>query len=145
MGRFMWDAGDEDVRDGFQPLTPGEYDLKITEAETGTSKGGIPQATVNFVVVNSMENEGKAVRFHRVTFIPSDGKGAWIAKAFLKAIGQPYKGDKVVVDTAAWIGKIIHASVDVEDYNGKKYNKVNNVTAYDGPAIAEKSDEEIPF
>lgn len=142
MGRLSYSAGDKEVTDGFQLIPKGTYDLKVVEATLGESKAGLPQATVNFVVVNS-EYADRPIKFYRVTFIPDDQKGAWIAKAFLKALGQPYKG-KVDVDTDVWIGKIVTADVGIEEYEGKEYNRVGNVRAYDGQQPSGK-EEEIPF
>jgi len=147
MGRATFNAGEGEPTSGFPLLPPGEYDLKITEAQMGTSKkSGFPQAMVNFVVVNGLEHEGKPLKFHYVTFIPDGQKGNGMAKTFLKALGQPYKGAEVVVDSDAWIGKVIHADVGVENYEGKQKNKLGfNIKAYEGPEIKSPVDEECPF
>ena len=143
MARISYNAGEEEVTDSFTPLPPGAYDLKIVEAEMTTSKNGDPQAIVNFVVVNGLAHEGKSVKFHRVTFISDDRPGAGIAKAFLKSIGQPYKG-QIDVDTDAWVGKVLAADISIDEYNGKKYNKVNYIRASNVKTIQEET-EELPF
>jgi hypothetical protein len=146
MARFKYNAGEEEVSDGFKPLPAGSYDLKITKAELGKSKDGTPMATVDYEVINSLQYNGKTVKFHRVTFIPEGLSGAWIAKSFLKAIGEPYKGKQVDVDTDTWVGKIIRADVVIEPYQGKDYNKIASVHPFEG-GLPEPTtqDEEIPF
>lgn len=147
MGKATFKAGNDEPKEGFTLLPPGEYDLKIVEAQMGESKkSGLPQALVNFVVVNGLEHEGASLKFHYVTFIPEGQKGNGMAKTFLKALGQPYKGDAVVVDTDAWIGKVIHADVKVETYEGKQRNRLGfDISEYKGPEIKEAKEEDAPF
>ena len=135
MVQVNWNAGDKDVSDGYPLLPDGEYDLKIVSVSMGKSKNDDPQAIVDYVVVNGLEYQGRSLKFHRLTFIPNDGPGAWIAKSFLKAIGQPYKGKDVILETDAWLGKILHANVGTHEYNGRKFNKVKGVSSYAGPEI----------
>lgn len=148
MGTIQYDAGEEEVGDGFEPIPNGVYDLKIVEAEMGESKKGYPMATVNFVVINDEKYADKSINFHRVVFMPNSNPGAWIAKAFLKAIGQPYKGN-IEIDTDAWVGKKVTASVYTDEYEGKKFNKIKNPRAITNGTSDDEgshlSDELDPF
>lgn len=142
MGRANWKAGADEPSDGFEPIPAGEYQLKIVTAVMGeTKEKGYPMATVDFVVVNSLKYNDKSIKFHRVTFIPEGEPGNGMAKTFLKALGLPYKGENIVIDTDQWIGKVLTASVIIEPYQGKEYNKIKGVKAYEGAPI----EEEIAF
>lgn len=146
MGKVSVNMGAKEA-DAIELLPDGTYQLKIVKADLKESKSGNPMVTVDLSVVNSLNHNGAKIMFHNVTIIPNDEKGAWIAKLFLKAIGQPYKGN-VTIDTDAWLGKIINAEVGVREYDNKKYNNINggSVTAFDGQIVdAPKSEEEIPF
>jgi hypothetical protein len=144
MGTINIDLGNDDVQTGFTLVPEGEYDLKIVSAELKTSKKGDPQALVDFTVINTLSYDGKVIRNHMVTFLPQERSGAWIAKTFLKSIDQPYIGS-VEINTEAWIGKIVTASVIQQEYEGKMYNRINNVRKYSGNQIVKQEEEELLF
>lgn len=59
-------------------------------------------------------------------------KGFFATRLFLKAIGEPHKGDKVDIDTDEWIGKQFYAEVvhngkyaNIKGYNFDKVAPVN--------------------
>ena len=47
---------------------------------------------------------------HRVN-MDSEWKGFFLTRLFLKAIGEPYKGDDVVIDPDNWPGRQFYSSV----------------------------------
>ena len=120
----------------FQPIPEGEYNLKITEVAPSLSKKGYPMVKVVFTVLDA-SGHGKRI-FHYVTFMPpkdSEGvtnKGAGMSVHFLKVIGQPYEG-KIKVDPFSWINSEVFAKVIVDEYEGKKNNKIKYfITPLDG-------------
>ena len=150
-----YSAGEVDVDKGFEVLPRNRYDLEIIEVAPGVSKNGFNMATLALRVCNSLTHAGRMVKFQRVTFLPSENPGAFIALKFLKAIGEPYKGDFDIVPSR-WVNKKFNASVGIETYEGKngdtrEKNTVEFATAtpYNGPeetfAPAADSEPEIPF
>lgn len=48
-------------------------------------------------------------------------KGFFATRLFLKAIGEPYKGDNFSIDTDNWIGRQFYALVGHTEHKGKMY------------------------
>ena len=139
---FDYDA--TDVKEGEFVLIPdGEYVLEILEVAHKKTRNGDDMAVVDFVVP-----DGRRIRFHNVTFLPADRNGAGMAVHFLKCLGEPHEG-KVNVNLRNWIGKKLLGTVTSEQgKNGKWYNKVASVSAYQNVGTESPnpvSDDDIPF
>ena len=138
---------------GADPVPDGAYRLIVTDVQETKPKAGDYQVIVTFRVSGGQYDKRK-IPFHRVTFFgDNDAPGAGIALAFLKALGQPYKG-KFSIDPEAWKGKTLTADVGSEEYNGRLNNKILGVDADtpDQPAKADQEktaappvQEEVPF
>ena len=63
------------------------------------------------------DEEGRSI-LNRLT-LDENGKGFFATRIFLKAIGEPYKGKGVKLDTDNWIGRQFYATVL---HNGKYAN-----------------------
>lgn len=63
--------------------------------------------------------------FNRVSF-DENWSGFFLTRLFLKAIGEPYKGKGVNMDSDNWIGKEFYATViHNEGKNGKVYANID--------------------
>ena len=153
-GRY--DATGIEPSAGPDAFPAGVYHLAIIEAVEEVIKSGDnagrPKVTVAFRVVAG-PHAGRHVKFYTVCFLPKEAKGAGMALHFLKTIGEPYEG-KFSYDEDRWIGKIVKASVTVEeDRQQRKWNRVSQIMAPDAEfvnkPIADNSsaidDGEIPF
>ena len=67
--------------------------------------------------VNGGDEEGRTI-LNRIN-LDENWKGFFATQLFLKAIGEPYKGDNITIDTDKWIAKQFYATVV---HNGKYAN-----------------------
>lgn len=153
--RFGYDAKDAEPVGDFEPVPKGIYSLMVDEVGESKTKAGVPMAKVTFTIIESMAYKGRKV-WHNVIFWQNGEPGTGYTLHFLKCIGQPYKG-AFRVDTDKWVGKKAKAYVVIDEYEGKKNNKISQLMPYDEsadgfgdtsePVKSEpaKSEEEIPF
>ena len=52
-------------------------------------------------------------------------KGFFATRLFLKAIGEPYKGNDFPIDTENWIGRQFYATIEHAEYKGKNYANID--------------------
>jgi len=107
----------------FTPAPPGDYTLKIVEAEEAKTRNGDPMVKVKLQIADG-QFKGKNV-WHNVAFLPKDSPGAGISKHWLKVIGQPHDGP-VIVRPGAWIGARLGAGLNVEEYESAKGPRKKN-------------------
>jgi hypothetical protein len=142
-----YDATGIDV--GGYPLIPeGWWPFRITSAKEGESKAGNYQVTVDAVCMDSRHKD-MSVR-HWVTFFNKnpDGtapKGAGMALHFLSCIGEPHEG-KFDINPSRWINKPFMAKATIEVYQGKRNNKLAEISPIEsGLPSTTKNDEDAPF
>ena len=117
----------------FPLLTPGEYKLQVMDFKEKTSLKDQPIINIQFAVIEG-ESKGTWV-FHNMTLIPKGQKGHGFVVRDLKALDQPHDGT-VQINPDNFIGKQVIATVNVEEYKGKKRNVVENMAS---------TNDEIPF
>lgn len=127
----------------------------ILEAEDRKTKTGRDMLNLKCEVVDDPRWKGKWV-WHTVTFIPKGEKGEGMSVHFRKCIGEPY-GSNDLVDGFRWIGKRFMGKVSIQEYNGKKNNKIQEVSPYGDKAMesveplpakideTQEVEDEIPF
>lgn len=113
----------------FDPYEPGAYDLQIESAEQGTSKSsGNPQLAVRCKFVGG-KYDGKQI----TTWYSLTEKSMWKIAALVEACGAPHtvvgtdaKGNPIIeFEESDLIGRVFACDVSVEEYQGKKNNRVN--------------------
>lgn len=135
---FRYDATGIEPMGGFAPIPKARYLLRLESATPKRSKNGDPMVVVDFKV-HEGRYAGRRLRFHNVTFLPAESKGAGMALHFLKTIGEPFEGP-IDIAPERWIGKLLVGHVDQEpDFNGVIRNVVKDVEIYDENA------EGVPF
>jgi hypothetical protein len=141
--RFAYDASNVHPSGGNMPIPRGKYLLKIESVVEKRSRNGDPMVVVDFRVTDS-KYSGRKIRFHHVTFLPPEAKGAGMAIHFLKSIGEPFEG-AIAIESARWIGKTLYGLVEQEpDLNGVPRNVVREVESLaEGAAL--KDEEGVPF
>lgn len=102
----------------FETLPPGNYQVKIIEAEETTSKnGGNPM-----IELNLLEKKSRALIFDRLVFTE---KAYFRIDQFRQATGDTVKpGEEIEIDAAYCKGRVGWVALEVEDYNGRTKNVV---------------------
>lgn len=136
----------------FTPVPEGLYAVEVGDVRFKQHKRG-PLFGLRLNIIEG-ENKGRIV-WTNIIFLPyyTDATkkkvtpGAGIARNFLKAIGQQYKGEKLKVNPQAWLGQQLGVRVTVKGdrndvrnfYNGADYTKAvekaKNVEALPEEAI----------
>ena len=68
------------------------------------------------------DEEGRTI-LNRLS-LDDNWKGFFATRLFLKAIGQPYKGDNFPIDTNEWIGRQFYAEIVHNESKGKIYANI---------------------
>lgn len=140
---YRYDATGVDASGGFPLIdVPGWYPFKIAVTTEGESKNGDYQVTVD-ATCQDRRFKDISVR-HWVTFMPKGNKGAGMAIHFLKSIGEPYEG-VLDINPMSWEGKTFMGKVSVNEYQGKRNNKFDEISPIKSDASIPKKDDEIPF
>lgn len=143
---FEFDATGIDVKEVFDVLPLGYYDLIIEGVKPMRSKSGYPMVNVTFKVVDDGQYAGRKV-FHYVTFLPAKDengdprKGAGIALFFLACIGEPHEPTKLKIEPFNWIGRTCRARIVIETWKGKERNKIK----YFIKDFPDLKDEKLPW
>jgi hypothetical protein len=119
---------------------------KTYPMEGYTKEKHYPKVDFLAEVVDEGDYEGQRI-FHTVTFMPKDKDGAGMAIHFLKTIGQPFEG-KITPDPLAWVGERFQGYAIVDEYQGKKKNKLGEIKAveFQSPEVAQAAKEDtVPF
>jgi len=102
-----------------------------------------PNVITTKIEVAGGDEEGRTT-LHRVN-LDSDWKGFFLTRLFLKAIGEPYKGE-FEVDDDMWIGKSFYATIihNTSENNGKTYANIDEFNfdkEIDQPILPQKEDK----
>jgi hypothetical protein len=102
----------------FKVLKPGEYILKVNNAEANVSSTG------NEIIKLALTADGGGVVFDTLVFAEIEGCMAKIDQ-FLLACGlNPAKGDEIDISPEYVMGAIGRARIKTETYEGKESNKI---------------------
>jgi len=104
----------------YSPLPAGKYRVKVLEVEDGYSKAGDPKLNMKLAVVDQSDRWV----YHTLTFIPKGQPGHGIAVHSLKCFGFSIDKSRVNFDSDDIVGKEAMADLIIEEYNGKRSNKV---------------------
>ena len=114
-------AGLPEASSGIEPLAPDRYTVLVTQCEETENKStdGTHIAWV-LTVEEPAEFAGRKV-FHN-TPLSEAGKG--FTKEILEAAGIPYDGEGFATEDC--LGRRLIVALGVEEYQGRKNNKVRN-------------------
>lgn len=130
MAKRYINAGDDEPNVvKFELPSEGEHLFQVVDVFDYTNAPGKMTLDENTLCVKlevAIGSESGRTILNRIKLDPTD-KGFFATKMFLKAIGEPYKGD-IEVDEDRWIGRQVYGIVSHSDYNGKTYA---NLTDYD--------------
>jgi hypothetical protein len=144
--RMSYDSTGVDVNGPSSvPAPAANYTLEIKqvfdtdkEGNPRRTKNGDPMVSARCEIADANEWLGTTV-WHNITFLPKEKKGAGMAVAFLKAIGEPWEG-AFEIDTDNWKDKTFRAKLKVvTGLNGQPRNEVAYLLS------DETKDEDVPF
>jgi hypothetical protein len=105
----------------------GDYKLRVVEAKADTSKGGNEMIKLKLRTIKDDGTDGPSL-YDYLVFADSS---FWKIDAFLKSAGkhpgdgQPFPFEPEIDDTFPdLVGLEVEASLTVEEYNGRKSNKI---------------------
>ena len=125
MSRIRARGNPEEMTSGKFPLVPeGDYVVKVERSEGGLTKDGTRHKADLFLSIHDQaSNAGLGWLWNTITFIPEGEKGHGMWLHANKCLDMPYDGD-VVIETDDYIGKSSLAHVVIDEYQGKKRNKI---------------------
>ena len=120
----------------YTPLPAGRYRVKVLAVEDGYSKAGDPKLNMKLGVLDQPDRWV----FHTLTFIPKGQPGHGIAVHSLKCFGFAIDKSRVNFDSEDMVGKEAMADLIIEEYNGKRSNKVRQFDYLQAEQPAEDRD-----
>ncbi len=115
------------------------YNVEETEPEQGSFE--IPSAKEHLLqVVDFLDSDNPDIMLVKLEVVGGDEqgrslinrcnldqneKGFFFTRMFLKAIGEPYKG-QFEVETDRWIGRQCYAVIKHSEYKGKTYANIDS-------------------
>lgn len=110
---YTKDYNEEPEQQAFEKPSEREHLFQVTDIYTTDDnpfEKGLPQdiVSVKCEVVGGDE-EGRTI-LQRLN-LDENGKGFWATRIFLKAIGEPYKGNGLEIDTDKWAGRQFYATI----------------------------------
>lgn len=106
----------------------GEYKLRVIEAKEDTSTNGNDMIKLKLRIIKDDDSEGPAL----FDYLVLGENSQWKIDQFLSACGEhPGEGEDVDLDVDAMIGWECTAILIVEEYKGKKSNKVESYAIQD--------------
>ncbi len=140
--RTMNLPNDEPEQRKFELPSEGEHQFQIVDLWTDKTDDNI---IIVKLEVSEGEELGRSI-LHRIN-LDSEWKGFFLTRLFLKAIGEPYKGE-VEVEPDNWIGRVFYATIihNVGN-NGKTYANIDQFNfdkVIEQVDLSKKDDGKIP-
>jgi hypothetical protein len=118
-------------------LPPGTYTLVVEDVEMMSSKAGNPMWKITSSVVEG-ESKGLAL----VDFVTITSKAMFRVVAFLNAIGVPTPKKSLSIPKSMMVGKMFEATVDDDEYGGRKSSKIQSYASIAQPGAGDLPDED---
>jgi hypothetical protein len=118
-------------------LPPGTYTLVVEDVEMMSSKAGNPMWKITSSVVEG-ESKGLAL----VDFVTITSKAMFRVVAFLNAIGVPTPKKSLSIPKSMMVGKMFEATVDDDEYGGRKSSKIQSYASIAQPGAGDLPDDE---
>ncbi len=105
----------------FELPSEGEHKFQVVDIIDNDD----PNLAITKLEVAEGDEVGRSL-LHRVSF-DSEWKGFFLTRLFLKAVGEPYKGDGINMDSDNWVGRSFYATIvhNKSEANGKTYANID--------------------
>jgi len=119
--RTVTAPNDEPEQGKFKLPSEGEHLFQVVDKWADKTDDNV---IITKLEVAEGDEIGRSI-LHRVN-LDSEWKGFFLTRLFLKAIGEPYKGE-IDIDDDMWIGKCFYATIihNVSVNNGKTYANID--------------------
>jgi hypothetical protein len=124
----------EQTESQFKIPSEKEHCLTVTEVNPLKTPDGTEDDNIQIVKLEIVGGDEEGLTMINRVNLDQSQKSFYFARLFLKAIGEPYKGE-FFVETDRWIGRTFYARVQHTESKGKTYA---NISEYNFTKVVEQ-------
>jgi hypothetical protein len=113
----------EPEQSNFKIPSEKEHCLTVTDVNPLKLPDGTEDDNIQIVKLEIVGGDEEGLTMINRVNLDQGEKSFYFARLFLKAIGEPYKGE-FFVETDRWIGRTFFATVKHTDFKGKTYANI---------------------
>lgn len=115
---------DEPEASNFKIPSEKEHCLTVTDVNPLRLPDGTEDDNIQIVKLEVVGGDEEGLTMLNRVNLDQSEKSFYFARLFLKAIGEPYKGE-FYIETDRWVGRTFFATVKHTESKGKKYANID--------------------